>query len=252
MRLQLSNGKWIDTSKGFDISIAAVHGEGQLKAWWVDDVAIEPVMTDQFVGDVNQGGAVNFRNVRLNPHGNCTHTECVGHISKEFYSIDQCLKEFHFYAKLITVTPKAIEAEENGITDRVITKELLSHEVINMHDAKALIVRTTPNTQEKTKKDYSGTNPPYMTPEAMQYVNALEVDHLLIDLPSVDRESDGGAVECHHIFWDYPNAPQLHKTITEVIYVDDSIQDGDYFVNIQIMSIENDAAPSKVVLYEMY
>lgn len=251
MRLQLANGKWIDTSKGIDISLAAEHGEGHVKAWWVDDVKIEPVMTDQFIGDVNQGGAVNFNNVRLNPHGNCTHTECVGHISKERYSINECLREFHFFAKLITVKPKEIDQEINGVKDKVITKEMLAQEVINMHQAKALIIRTSPNHEEKRRKDYSASNPPYMTADAMRYVNALEVHHLLIDLPSVDRESDGGAVECHHIFWDYPQNPQVHKTITEVIYADNTISDGDYFLNIQIMSIENDAAPSKIVLYEI-
>ena len=47
-----------------------------------------------WVGDVKQGGSVNFRNISFNPHGNGTHTECVGHISKEDFSINQCLKKF--------------------------------------------------------------------------------------------------------------------------------------------------------------
>ena len=250
MKVDLPNGKKIDTSKGIDISIPAIHGPGQLKAWWVDDVKIEAVMTDQFIGDVNQGGGVNFKNIHLNPHGNCTHTECVGHISSEGHSINQCLTEFHFMAKLITLTPVLNNQAENGIPDRVITKTLLAQELINMDGAEALVIRTRPNDSSKKTTDYSGTNPPYFTEEAMHYINALEVKHLLIDLPSVDREVDDGKVACHHIFWEYPHNTQINKTITEVIFVPNEVNDGDYFLNIQIMSIENDAAPSKIILFK--
>ncbi len=252
MQIRLSNNKSIDTTKGIDISLPAVHGEGNVKAWYVDDVLIEPVMTEQFVGDINQGGGVNFNNIRLNPHGNCTHTECVGHISSKAHSINDCLKEFHFYAKLITLNPISIDKSENGISDRVITKDLIARLVINMDDNAALVIRTIPNELDKKNLNYSSTNPPYLTEGAMHYINALEVKHLLIDLPSVDRESDDGKVACHHLFWNYPDNPDLEKTITELIYVDNAIEDGEYFMNMQIMSIENDAAPSKIVLYEMF
>ena len=41
--------------------------------------------------------------------------------------------------------------------------------------------------------------------------------HLLIDMPSIDKENDEGKLEAHHAFWNYPNNAQLHKTITEFI-----------------------------------
>ena len=76
------------------------------------------------------------------------------------------------------------------------------------------------------------------------------MDHLLIDLPSVDRESDEGALAAHHRFWNYPEDPQLHRTITEFIFVPDEVSDGFYLLNIQLSPFENDAAPSKPVLYQ--
>ena len=76
--------------------------------------------------------------------------------------------------------------------------------------------------------------------------------HLLIDMPSIDRESDEGKLEAHHAFWNYPANTQLHKTITEFIYVPNEINDGTYILNLQIAPFENDASPSKPVLYKVF
>jgi arylformamidase len=55
----------------------------------------------------------------------------------------------------------------------------------------------------------------------------------------------------HHTFWQYPAQPRTHCTITELIYVNNSIPDGLYLLNIQIASFEIDASPSKPVLYSL-
>ena len=79
-----------------DISIPLRAGAENVNAWYVDPVSIEPVRTEHFTGSVAEGGSVNFRNIRFNPHGNGTHTECVGHISTEVESINKHLKEFKY------------------------------------------------------------------------------------------------------------------------------------------------------------
>jgi hypothetical protein len=78
------------------------------------------------------------------------------------------------------------------------------------------------------------------------------VEHLLIDMPSIDREMDEGKLLAHHAFWQYPENTQFHKTITEFIYVNNEIIDGTYLLNLQIASFENDASPSKPVLYKIF
>src|ERR1700741_4763931 len=85
-----------DLDQPFDVSIPLRAGDENVNAWYVGPVKIEPVKMGDWIGDVKQGGSVNFRNIFFNPHGNGTHTECVGHISKEDYSINQCLKKFFF------------------------------------------------------------------------------------------------------------------------------------------------------------
>ena len=80
---------------------------------------------------------------------------------------------------------------------------------------------------------------------------------MLIDLPSVDREEDDGKLVAHKAFWNVKNVDELnsdarlHCTITEMIFVSDAIKDGSYILNLQIASFENDASPSKPVLYKI-
>ncbi len=235
----------VDLSKPIDISIPLRAGNENVNAWYSDPVSIEPVRMGDWVGDVKQGGSVNFRNIKFNPHGNGTHTECVGHISKEDYSINQTLKKFFFIAELITVLP-----DETSDGDKVITKQ---HVLNCLGDKRpeAIVIRTLDNHISKINKHYSNTNPPYLEYEAAALIDELGIDHLLIDLPSVDKEVDGGKLQAHHAFWQYPQNTKLNRTITEMIYVPNTIFDGTYLLNLQIASFENDASPSKPILYQL-
>ncbi|NOQ71002.1 MAG: cyclase family protein [Crocinitomix sp.] len=252
MRFNLNNTQYILTEEGIDLSIPIVAGENNVNAWYCEPVSIEPVMTDQFIGDVNRGGNVNFRNLKLNPHGNGTHTECVGHISKEPFTINQCLKEFHFYAKIVSIKPQEFWNAAYEKTDLIIERVQLEKATEDWKDEKALIIRTLENSDRKKQKHYSNTNPAYVSKECMEYINELKVHHLMVDLPSVDRELDGGALVGHKTFWNYPEDPQSHKTISELVFVPNSLEDGTYLIQIQIMSIESDASPSKIMAHRIH
>ncbi len=236
----------IDLTKPIDISIPLRAGANNPHAWYVDDVRMEPVMNEHFIGDVNKGGAVNFRNIFFNPHGHGTHTECVGHISKEAFSINEELKQFFFTCNVISIEP-----EKNINGDSVITEKLLHTKISNKQNAEAIAIRTIPNANEKLHKNYANTNPPYLSVDAIQCLLQKNINHLLIDQPSVDREVDGGKLAAHHAFWEYPERTQKHRTITEMIFVPNDIPDGFYLLNLQIASFENDASPSKPVLYSL-
>ncbi|HJY14231.1 MAG TPA: cyclase family protein, partial [Flavobacterium sp.] len=123
--------------------------------------------------------------------------------------------------------------------------------------AEALIIRTLPNQAAKKSRKYSNTNPPYLSEEAAIFIRESEIQHLLIDLPSVDKEHDEGKLLAHKAFWNVKDTHNINKdarfeaTITEMIFVSDEIQDGDYILNLQIASFENDASPSKPILYKI-
>jgi kynurenine formamidase len=250
MKIIINNNKTVDLTKGIDISLPLSPNKGAL-AWYCEPVKIWAVEGDGFIGKVSEGGSTNFNNVQLNPHGNGTHTENVGHISTEFYSINDSLKTFHFLANLITVEPKSIFNEQWQEQDLIIDEKIIKRALINCPSHPALIIRTLPNQLDKKNKNYSHTNPPYITEKGIEFINSFGVKHLLIDLPSVDRENDKGELKAHRKFWNYPNQPILDKTITELIFVDNSINDGEYLLNLQIISLENDASPSKPVIYRL-
>jgi len=235
----------VDLSHPIDISIPLIPGSDSPNCFWAPRFDAEPVKVGDWIGDVNQGGGVNFKNVQINPHGNGTHTECVGHISSEAVTINSVLKDFHFVAKVVSFYPQIMDDN-----DKVITRQQIA-DALTDNIPEALIVRTMPNGAEKTKRIYSGTNPPYVHHEAIKYLVDNGVKHLLLDLPSVDREEDKGKLLAHKAFWNYPDKIDTEKTITEMIFVDNAIPDGLYLLNLQIVSFELDASPSKPVLYRM-
>ncbi|RDK88889.1 cyclase family protein [Marinirhabdus gelatinilytica] len=234
----------IDLSRPLDISIPLTDGSKNPLAWYLDKPVIEPVRVDNWVGQVSEGASVNFNTIRFNPHAHGTHTEGVGHISKEFHSVQESLQQFFFTAEVISVTP------ENFGEDLVVPSAQLKG-LLQGKNPEAVIVRTLPNTSAKKSKNYSHTNWPYLHENAAKLLRELSVKHLLIDLPSVDKEKDDGKLLAHKAFWDYPKNPRLDATITEFIYVPNHIGDGSYILNLQTANFVNDATPSRPVLYKL-
>ena len=234
----------IDLSNPLDISIPLIGSPDNVSAWYISNPEINPAKVDGDIISVEQGASVNFNNIEFNPHAHGTHTECVGHITEKFYSINQQLKSFFFFAELITVAPEKLG------DDFVISKKQIQFAIGNKK-RDAIIIRTIPNTNEKLSMQYSHTNPPYLVEEAAVYLREKGVKHLLIDLPSIDKEKDDGELLCHNAFWNTAGRLRLDATITEFIFVKNTIKDGTYFLNIQIAPFENDASPSKPVLYEI-
>ena len=239
----------VDLSKPIDISISLSNTDENPIAWYIEKPVIEPVVFGEWIGKVSEGSSsTNFNNIYFNPHGHGTHTECLGHITKEFYSINQALKQFFFLAELVSIQPE-LQNE-----DLVITKKQIENG-LNGASPEAIIIRTLPNNSDKLSKKYSNTNPPYLSEDAAIFICESGIQHLLIDLPSVDKEHDQGKLLAHKAFWNVKDVVNLNvdarinSTITEMIFVNDAVKDGSYLLNLQIAPFENDASPSKPILF---
>lgn len=226
-----------DTDVFFDLSLSVGHNEAS--AYGIPSSEIETYVDGGFVGDVNKGGSCNVKVIKFNPHGNGSHTECIGHISKKEVSINSVLNNHFFLAQLISV-------EANGS----IQPDDLDLGTLENSGADALIIRTLPNTPDKKERDWMGTDPTYISPDAMTAINNSGIKHLLIDLPSVDKEDDPKLM-AHHIFWNYPEASVSEKTITELIFIPDEVPDGVYLLNLQVAPFVNDASPCKPIIYPL-
>ena len=243
MKAKIKND-FIDLSKPLDISIPLRGNASNVNAWYVEPPKIEPHTDGDFVGKVSEGASTNFNDIQFNPHAHGTHTECVGHITKEFHSVNQNLKKYFFLAEVITIAPEKYQ------DDFVISRKQLQYALGNKK-REALVIRTLPNLKDKMNRQYSNTNPPYLLEQAAEFLAEKGIEHLLIDLPSVDREKDGGALLAHNAFWNTQGKTRYSATITEFIFVSNSIKDGKYFLNLQVAPFENDASPSRPVLYKI-
>jgi arylformamidase len=250
MQLFLEDGSYILTNEGIDCSIPLEASSANPRAWYVEAPVIEPVRTAEWTGSVAEGGSVNFRNIFFNPHGHGTHTECLGHITKEVHSVNGVIKKQFVKTLLISIEPQQ-RAHADGDTDSVITAEQLAS-ALEQQEFDALMIRTLPNAVEKRSTNYSATNPTYFDVDLVPLLDEAGVKHLLVDVPSVDREKDGGELVFHHAFWGVPDNQRFDRTITELIYVSDDVEDGVYLLNLETAPFVNDATPSRPVIYPLH
>ncbi|WP_179004492.1 cyclase family protein [Winogradskyella forsetii] len=234
----------IDLSQPLDISIPLTGEATNVNAWYIGPPKIEPEIIDGEKVSVANGAVVNFNTITFNPHSHVTHTETVGHITEKVYSINKHLKQFFFLAEVVTVAP------EKAGDDYMVSKKQLKFALGNKK-RDAIVIRTMPNMRDKLSRQYSNTNPTYLQEDAAEYLKNKGIKHLLIDLPSVDKESDGGELLAHNAFWNTKGKLRLDATISEFIYVSNKIEDGMYMLNLQIAPFENDASPSKPILYKI-
>lgn len=234
----------IDLTQPLDISIPITGKSTNVNAWYLDPPKIAPQVMDGEKISVSNGAVVNFNTITFNPHSHGTHTETVGHITEKVYSINKQLKQFFFLAEVVTVAPEKLG------DDYVISKKQLQF-VLGNKKREAIVIRTLPNTRSKKSRQYSNTNPTYLLEDAANLLKTKGIKHLLIDLPSVDKEKDRGELLAHNAFWNTKGKLRLDATITEFIYVSNKIEDGCYMLNLQIAPFENDASPSKPILYKV-
>ncbi|MGD9842660.1 MAG: cyclase family protein [Steroidobacteraceae bacterium] len=249
-----------DANAAYDISIPLHFDAIQLQTYGASAAQAEVYTNGSFIGDVTQGGSCNCLRYHLTPHCNGTHTESVGHLTRDMVAVNSLVHTSLLLARLITIDPIA-SSDNKHATDRVISLACLQSQLSHTLPSagSAVIVRTLPNTSGKLTRNYDvGSSPAYFEPEALAWLAEQGIDHLLVDVPSVDRMDDGGHLLAHRAFWGLPtgdtvaaHATRPHATITELIYVPEQIVDGAYLLSLQVAPFVADAAPSRPLLYRL-
>jgi len=247
-----------------DISIPLHFNGAQPNSYNVPIASSKAYQDGNFVGDTRRGGSCNFEEYRLIPHCNGTHTECVGHLALERISLHNLLTQVYIPTTLITVECQpTYGCDESCIPpaqpgDLLLTKSRIEAALAKRESSflEGLVIRTSPNEVSKKSMKYLEYVPPYLTLDAMEYIVQSGVNHLLMDVPSVDRIHDEGRMSTHHLFWDVPQGSHTvdknyHslKTITEMVFVPNEVHDGQYLLNLQVPAFVADAAPSRPILY---
>jgi arylformamidase len=258
----------VDTRSGagYDISIPLRFNGVQPNAYGVPIATSTACEAGDLVGDTRRGGSCNFERYTFIPHCNGTHTECIGHITHDRISVLDCLKDVFIRALLVSVEPeRAADSSESYSVpfesdDLLITKRsLVNSAASGSADGQALVIRTLPNDESKKGRSYGEDMvPPYFTNEAIEFIIQCGFDHLLVDVPSIDRIFDEGKLSNHRTFWNVqPGGREVapdsrtSSTVTELIYVPDHVADGEYWLNLQIAPFVADATPSRPILFPL-
>ncbi len=267
----------------------------QPSAFGLPCATVEPVKVGGWTGSVAAGSSVNVDRICMCVHGNGTHAECVGHVLRERVALsDVGWRGGFLLGSLITVTPTRFRETDESYSDKsepsdwVLTRASIESALKTLRhrpgrssaDAltrldptwtqEAIFVRTInpsgldageaaplPVGSARRRHAWTGTNPPYFSREAAELLGSHpRLRAICVDLPSVDREDDGGRLITHRAVFGLGGASAGERDrgrarlVTESCYFPDSVPDGIYVCDLQLAAIRNtDAVPANPVLF---
>lgn len=261
----------VDLARPVDLAVPLDFDGAQPRHFGAEPASARPFVAGAFSGDVGRGASCNCGTITLTPHCNGTHTESVGHLTREPFDARRAIPLGLIPALLLSVAPEeAGHANEAATPPPVAGDRLITHRALRTardrvqarlppaFAPRALVVRTLPNDPSKRTRDYAGNPPPYLTLDAARGLVAGGIEHLVLDVPSVDRTYDEGHLSGHRAFFGLParstrlaDATRAHCTITELAYVPDDAADGAWLLAIHAPALGGDAVPSRPLLYRL-
>ena len=266
-RIALSGGDVkVDLARPLSLAITLDFDAPQPRHFGAPRASARPFEAPGFSGAVASGASCNCEVLTLIPHCQGTHTECAGHLTREKLDAYRVVPSGLVPALLLSVTPEAAAVSGEGTAPAPAAGDLLisagalaaAWPAAAPFEARALVIRTLPNTADKRARDYTLTTPPYLSREAAQLLVSRGILHLLVDVPSLDRTHDEGRLTAHRIFFGLPPgstrlraAARSDATVTEFAFVPDELPDGAYLLEIQVPALAGDAVPSRPLLYPL-
>jgi kynurenine formamidase len=210
-----------------------------------------PFTSGSFEGAVASGASCNCQRISLVPHCNGTHTESASHLTILQRPLQDIIPNGPISALLLTVPPRLhSQTTETSLPaakgpDRLVTRaDLLKAWRVMGPAPRALLLRTG--------TDWHDPAPPFLSQQLAQELVARGIEHLVTDLPSLDRLEDDGHLTAHRIFFGLPPrstdlaaAARAHCTITELATFSAGLADGPCAVQLQVPAFSGDAVPSR-------
>jgi len=218
----------------------AFDGAGPL-AFGAAPAKSDPLTMPGFSGRVAGGASCNASVLTVTPHGNGTHTESIAHVADGGPPVPGLIVGGWMPARLASV-----EAATGAIGAEALAGALAD---ARADGCAAFVLRTRPNDARKLSRTYGdGEQPAWLAAGAAQAIADAGIEHLLVDLPSLDRLDDP-ALPAHRAFFglagDAPKAARRRATVTEFVYAPEELPDGLYLVEIQAPRWQLEAVPSR-------
>ena len=250
-KIDLNNFHDLSIPLGADSKSPSFYDENPLKIEYLKD-------KHDKIWDVTHGASCNVPVMKLNIHCGSTHTECRSHITREKTYVSEIIDNSFLKCLLISLKPEKSIGKDSyhyklDSNDLIITKKALNRELDKFKDTNinSLILRTLPNhIDEIIKQNYDNIPNCFFSNEAIEYLISFGIEHLVVDIPSIDKLNDGGALGNHKIFWNIDKEGN-NNTITELAIIKNEIEDGLYLLSLNILHVKLDASPSRPLIYPL-
>lgn len=233
-----------DLTSPISIALPLTAGPPSVRAWAAPPLSLDPVRFGSGIGDVERGGAVNFATLSLTPHGTATHTESCAHLlpPTPWNTVDRVAPAGMLLARLADLPVRELGGGRGRAVD---CSPLRPYPPATP----ALVLRALG--EHHVDRDFTDTDPPYFLPADVAWLGACGVGHPVTDLPSLDRERDGGALAAHRAFWGLPDRLRARATVTELARLNQPLAAGLYLVSLNVIPVRTDASPSHPILYAL-
>jgi kynurenine formamidase len=219
-----------------------------------------PLVLPGFAGEVRRGASCNCAALELVPHCHGTHTESVAHLVAEPGDACEVAPRGLLPALLLRVSP--VDAAQSGEDsdpppqpgDRLVTRAALRAAWPSRlpFAPRALVLGTG------SDADAGTAEAPFLSRQCATELVARGIEHLVVDLPSIDRGHDQGRLCAHRIFFGLPPgstslaaATRAGCTITEFAAIPHELDPGSCALQLALPRIAGDAVPSQPLLFRL-
>lgn len=219
-----------------------------------------PLVLPGFAGEVRRGASCNCAVLELVPHCHGTHTESVAHLVAEPHDACEVAPRGLVPALLLAIEPvdAATSGEDSDPApqpgDRLLTRAALRAAWPGHlpFEPRALVLRTGAAARG------DAAEAPYVSRQCAMELVARGIEHLVIDLPSIDRGHDQGRLCAHRLFFGLPpgstrlaEATRRDCTVTEFAAIPPELAPGPYALQLALPRIGGDAVPSQPLLFRL-
>lgn len=244
----LLGGHQVAWQRGIDISIPIrlSRTSGRITSFSVPFADSQTL----FSPDASEQRGCICCNMTICPHVHGTHIESFEHIdpaSSSSLGLLSTLKPL-MIALLIPVQLDQSKA--------VLPKHLSNDFVVPHAGIEAVVIKTgwaLGNACTREDVDYTHMDPPFLAPQTIEFLieHFPQIRVLLVDLPSVDPQSDDGLLLAHRAFFktDLPAYCGSMNLIVELCRIPGELPLGVYALNLNVCAIDSDAIPCRPILY---
>lgn len=211
----------------------------------------------QFTGDVRRGGSCNVDTLCYVPHG-LTHLETSAHILNRDTN-PPTVKDIP--PEKLSGMALLIDLSDMGQdTGKKIAWETVQAKLDRNRLPISMLAIKTASSLLPQDYDFSGKDFLYLAAETAKGIHDYKtadshIDCLILDLPSIDRESDGGKLLAHRGFFGLPDtgfdAEDLEKRVLVELAMFSGLEEGYYYVVITPPLLETNAVSTGIVFHSL-